>query len=100
MWNKEALQQIIVERLGDYQFILVANREPYIHSYEGSRIVCMKPASGMAAALDPIMRACGGTWVGHGSGNADRRTVDARGKVRVPPDDPSYTLRRVWLTKA
>jgi alpha,alpha-trehalose-phosphate synthase [UDP-forming] len=53
----------------------------------------------MVSALDPIMRACGGVWVAHGSGNADRRTVDKQGHVRVPPDDPAYTLRRVWLTK-
>jgi alpha,alpha-trehalose-phosphate synthase [UDP-forming] len=99
MWNKESLQKIIEERLGDYQLIVVANREPYAHTYEGRQIVCSKPASGMASALDPIMRACGGVWVGHGAGNADRKTVDAEDHVRVPPDDPSYTLRRVWLTK-
>jgi trehalose 6-phosphate synthase len=99
MWNREDLHKIIEERLGDYQLIVVANREPYIHRYDGRRIMCTKPASGMASALDPIMRACGGVWVAHGSGNADRRTVDKRDCVRVPPEDPSYTLRRVWLTK-
>ena len=99
MWNKEGLHRIIEDRLGDYQLIVVANREPYIHRCDGRRITCIKPASGMASALDPIMRACGGVWVAHGSGNADRRTVDDRDRVRVPPEDPSYTLRRVWLTK-
>jgi trehalose 6-phosphate synthase len=99
MWNKEALQKVIATRLADYQLIVVANREPYVHRYEGNRVVCIQPASGMASALDPVMRACGGVWVGHGSGNADKRTVDARNHVRVPPDDPSYTLRRVWLSK-
>src|SRR5262249_49088269 len=83
----------------DYQVIVVANREPYLHCWEGGRIRCMYPASGMVTAIDPIMRACGGVWVAHGSGSADRKTVDATGHVRVPPDDPSYTLRRVWLTK-
>jgi trehalose 6-phosphate synthase len=53
----------------------------------------------MASALDPIMRACGGVWVAHGSGNADRKTVDAWDHVAVPPENPEYTLRRVWLTK-
>jgi alpha,alpha-trehalose-phosphate synthase [UDP-forming] len=99
MWNKEALHKIIEERLGDYQLIVVANREPYVHRRQGDKIVCDKPASGMAAALDPIMRTCGGIWVGHGSGNADRKTVDRDDHVRVPPEDPAYTLRRVWLTK-
>ena len=59
----------------------------------------MRPASGMATALDPMMLACGGTWVAHGSGDADRLTVDADDRVRVPPENPRYTLRRVWLTK-
>ena len=30
---------------------------------------------------------------------ADRDTVDRYDHIRVPPDDPSYTLRRVWLTE-
>lgn len=77
----------------------MANREPYIHRHAGKRIECIFPASGMATALDPIMRACGGIWIGHGNGDADRETVDAQDHVRVPPDDPCYTLRRVWLTK-
>lgn len=53
----------------------------------------------MATALDPIMRACGDTWIAHGSGDADRHMVDAHDHIRVPPDSPAYTLRRVWLTK-
>ena len=99
MWTKDALQELIQAQLRDHQFLLVANREPYQHRFAGGRIECVPPASGMVSALEPIMRACGGVWVGHGSGNADRRTVDAHAHIRVPPGDPSYTLRRVWLTK-
>lgn len=99
MWTKDALQELIHTRLRDHQFLLVANREPYQHRFAGGRIECVPPASGMVTALEPIMRACGGVWVGHASGNADRRTVDENGHIRVPPADPSYTLRRVWLTK-
>lgn len=99
MWTKEALYDLIQTKLHDYQFIVVANREPYIHRYAGDQIECVQPASGLAVALDPIMRACGGTWVAHGSGDADRQMVDGRDHVRVPPDEPQYTLRRVWLTK-
>ena len=66
---------------------------------QGEQIRVIRPASGMTTALDPIMRACGGTWVAHGAGDADRRTADDRGPLRVPPEDPRYTLRRVWLTK-
>jgi trehalose 6-phosphate synthase len=99
MWTKEALHELIQTKLRGHKLILVANREPYQHRYAGGAIECVPPASGMVSAMEPIMRACGGIWVAHGSGNADRRTADAGGHLAVPPDDPSYTLRRVWLTK-
>ena len=54
--------------------------------------------SGLVTALEPILCACDGTWVAQGTGDADRETVDASDHVRVPPDHPQYTLRRVWLT--
>src|SRR4051812_28965684 len=99
MWTKDALHDLVQTRLDDKPLVLLANREPYQHRYAGGRIECVPPASGMVSALEPILRACGGVWVAHGSGNADRRTVDAHDHIRVPPDDPRYTLRRVWLTK-
>jgi trehalose 6-phosphate synthase len=99
MWTRDALQELSQTKLGDHRLILVANREPYLHRYAGNRIECVPPASGMVSALEPIMRACGGVWIAHGSGNADRRTTDAQGHIRVPPNDPSYTLRRLWLTR-
>jgi len=98
-WTKQRLQEAIRERLDGCKLVVVANREPYIHVYEGSEIHCMRPASGLATALDPVMRACGGVWVAHGSGSADRATVDDQGRVSVPPEAPCYTLRRVWLSK-
>ncbi len=100
MWSPAALRELIQNRLADQKVIVVANREPYLHVFDQDEIVCKKPASGMATALDPIMVASGGTWIGHGSGNADRRVVDAQDHVLVPPDNPRYTLRRVWLSKA
>ena len=78
---------------------MVANREPYMHVRRGKGIETIVPASGLVTALEPILRACDGTWVAHGSGDADRETVDERDRVRVPPEQPRYTLRRVWLTK-
>jgi trehalose 6-phosphate synthase len=57
------------------------------------------PASGLVTALEPILRACDGTWIAFGSGDADKEVVDERDHLRVPPDNPEYTLRRVWLTK-
>jgi trehalose-6-phosphate synthase len=80
--------------------MVVANREPYQHNYRAGRIECVAPAGGVVSALDPILRATGGTWIAHGSGNADRATAGADGRLRVPPEDPEYTLRRVWLSKA
>ncbi|HTU91797.1 MAG TPA: trehalose-6-phosphate synthase [Gemmataceae bacterium] len=96
-WTKERLEDVVRTRLAGARLVVVANREPFIHVYDGGDIRCMRPASGVTTALDPVMRACGGVWVGHGSGDADRAASDDRGRVAVPPDDPSYTLRRIWL---
>jgi alpha,alpha-trehalose-phosphate synthase [UDP-forming] len=98
-WDKQRLMEVARTRLDGTRLVVVANREPFIHVYEGEEIRCMHPASGLATALDPVMRACGGVWIGHGSGSADREVVDEHSRLAVPPDDPSYTLRRVWLTK-
>jgi trehalose 6-phosphate synthase len=99
MWSRDALQELIRDKLGDHKLIVVANREPYVHRYAGGKIECQPPVSGMVSALDPLLRACGGVWIAHASGNADRKMADADGRLQVPPDDPSYTLRRIWLTK-
>jgi trehalose 6-phosphate synthase len=99
MWTRQALRELISDRMKDYQFIVVANREPFIHRYVGEHIEAIRPASGMATAIDPIMDASGGTWIAHGGGDADRDVVDEHDRIRVPPGNPTYTLRRVWLTK-
>jgi trehalose 6-phosphate synthase len=99
IWTKAALHQLLAEQFTDSRFIAVSNREPYIHRRRGGIVECMQPASGLTTALDPILRATGGTWVAHGSGDADLLVVDAHDHVAVPEDDPSYTLRRVWLDK-
>src|ERR1043165_7089270 len=88
MWTKDALQDLIRQKVGDRKLILVSNREPYLHHFVGGKIQCDPPASGMVTSLEPIMRACGGVWIAHGSGNADRRTTDANGHIAVPPNDP------------
>ncbi|MCK6555972.1 trehalose-6-phosphate synthase [Candidatus Binatia bacterium] len=99
-WTRERLVQIAERVLGRRPFIAVSNREPYIHRLDGDEVVCVRPVSGLVTAMEPVMRACGGTWVAHGSGNADRDTVDAHDHVAVPPEAARYTLRRVWLSKA
>jgi trehalose-6-phosphate synthase len=99
-WTPQALQQVVRDHLHSAQVIIVSNREPYIHNFDAQgRVIVQVPASGMVTALEPIMRACSGVWVAHGAGTADRESVDRYDQIRVPPDDPSYTLRRVWLTR-
>src|SRR5579863_3390369 len=99
-WTPQALRQVVRDHLHSAQVIIVSNREPYIHNFDADKNpVVQVPASGMVTALEPIMRACSGVWVAHGAGTADRATVDRYDQIRVPPDDPSYTLRRVWLTE-
>ena len=81
------------------RIIVVSNREPYIHIRKEDQIEVHRPASGLVTAVEPVMRACSGTWIAHGSGSADRETVDKKDRVQVPPEHPEYTLRRIWLSK-
>ncbi len=98
-WTPERLRQLLKDHLSDDEIIVVSNREPYIHVRTDDGIEVQCPASGLVTAVEPVMRACSGTWIAHGAGSADRETVDANDRVAVPPDDPSYTLRRIWLTQ-
>jgi trehalose-6-phosphate synthase len=98
-WNKEYLKKTIHEKIGDHKFIIVSNREPFIHQYSDEGIQCITPASGMVTALYPIVKSCGGIWIAHGSGEADRDVVDDHDHIAVPPENPSFTLRRIWLTR-
>src|SRR5687768_4732425 len=97
-WGPEALKAILHGELRGDQVIVVSNREPYIHSRTEAGISVGRPASGLVTALEPIMRACSGTWIAHGSGSADREVVDRHDRIQIPVDDPSYQLRRIWLT--
>jgi alpha,alpha-trehalose-phosphate synthase [UDP-forming] len=99
VWTPERLAVHVRARLEEGRLFVVSNREPYTHVRRGKSIEVNVPASGLVTAIEPVLRACGGTWVAHGSGDADSETVDSRGRLMVPPDDPHYTLRRVWLSK-
>ena len=98
-WTPERLRQLLHEHLADDEIIVVSNREPYIHVKNGDEVEVQCPASGLVTAVEPVMRACSGTWIAHGAGSADRDVVDDHARVQVPPSDPSYTLRRIWLTQ-
>lgn len=99
LWTPERLRLHVRSKLGDRPFFVVSNREPYTHVYRGKAVEVTVPASGLVTAFEPILRTCQGTWLAHGSGDADRENVDGRDCLRVPPDEPKYTLKRVWLTK-
>lgn len=98
-WTAERLSVHVRDRLENSRLFVVANREPYIHRHQGKSVEAIVPASGLVTALAPVLCACDGTWVAHGSGDADRETVDKHDRLRVPPEEPRYTLRRVWLSK-
>ena len=98
LWTPERLRVTMRARLGGARLFAVSNREPYEHTRNGSLKWAM-PASGLVTALEPVLRACDGTWVAQGTGSADREAADEHGRLRVPPDHPQYTLRRVWLTE-
>jgi trehalose-6-phosphate synthase len=99
LWTADRLKDHMRAELGGKKLYLVSNREPYLHEKDGPGIRCVVPAGGLVTALDPVMRVCDGLWIAHGSGDADRETVDGNNKLRVPPGEPAYTLKRVWLTK-
>jgi trehalose-6-phosphate synthase len=98
-WTADRLSIHVRNKLGTSRLFVVSNREPYSHVHEGKAVKPIVPASGLVTALEPVLCACDGTWVAHGSGDADRETVDNYDRLTVPPDEPRYTLRRVWLTK-
>ena len=97
-WTPETLRAILGTDLPGHEVMVVSNREPYIHVRRGEIIAVWRPASGLVTAMEPIMRACSGTWIAHGGGSADREVADQHARVAVPPEQPAYQLRRVWLT--
>src|SRR3984957_8357362 len=98
-WTADRLAIQLQARLDGGRLFVVSNREPYMHRHNGKSLEVIVPPSGLVTALEPVLNACDGTWIAHGSGAADAEVVDAQDRLRVPPDDPRYTLRRVWLTK-
>ena len=101
LWTESKLRSLVQAKIGERALCVVSNREPYMHvlDKEVGRIQCMRPASGVVTALDPVLRSCGGTWIAHGSGDADKKFVNSKDKLGVPPEDNRYILKRVWLSK-
>lgn len=101
IWTEAKLRDLVRAKLGENALFVVSNREPFMHVADDFTgiVRCIRPASGVVTAIDPVLRACGGTWIAHGSGNADRKFVNSKGKLGVPPEDNRYILKRVWLAK-
>ncbi len=97
--EKERFNNLIREKLGDINLIIVSNREPIAHEYAGKKIKAVKSVGGLTIALEPIMRNLHGTWIAYGSGGADKSVVDDKGKIKLPEGEESYTLKRIFLTK-
>jgi trehalose 6-phosphate synthase len=98
IWTAERLAANMRENSGSSRIFVVSNREPYMDVRKGRETVCIVPPSGLVTAIEPVLRACDGVWVAHGSGSEDAANVDKFDRLRVPPDDPHYSLRRVWLS--
>ncbi len=80
------------------QVLVLSNREPYSHEIgPDGAVIARHSTSGLVTALEPLVRRCGGVWIAHGSGAADRRTVTVADGLDVPPGRSEYRLRRVWL---
>ncbi|HUI43122.1 MAG TPA: trehalose-6-phosphate synthase [Terriglobia bacterium] len=99
LWTPERLRARVRSKLPEGTLFVVSNREPYMHVHQENGVGVVVPASGLVTAMEPVLLACGGTWIAHGSGDADQENSDPQGRLRVPPDKPEYTLRRVWLSR-
>jgi trehalose 6-phosphate synthase len=101
LWTEAKLKDLIHAKLGDNSLFVVSNREPYMHVLDDiqGKVACIRPASGVVTAIHPILSACGGTWIAHGGGNMDKKFVNSKDKLGVPPEDNRYILKRVWLSK-
>jgi trehalose-6-phosphate synthase len=97
MWNETRLAALALKLFKNNKLIVVSNRAPYIHQHQGDRVVCVSPAGGLTSALKPIASAARGTWIAQASGSADRETASLQGRVCVPPHNPTFTLRRLWI---
>lgn len=97
--NSMELRSLIAQFAASAKIVVVSNREPWVHERVAGEIKAVRPASGMVVGLEPVVRAAEGVWIAHGSGSADRHVSDEKGRIQMPPGNPQYTLRRVWLSR-
>ncbi len=99
MWTKQTLRETIASRMEGYKLIIASNRQPFHHMLKAGKLICQREPGGVVTALHPVMQASSGTWIAAASTDYDRQTVDSQNKVKVPPDNPAYTLRRLFIPK-
>lgn len=97
-WDKQKVNEILKRNFPEHKFVTVSNRQPYIHNLKKGKVVATRGPGGVITALDPVMKSLGGVWVCSGAGEADK-LVAKNGKIKVPPKNPAYTLKYIWLTK-
>ncbi|MCM8820012.1 MAG: hypothetical protein NC925_04360, partial [Candidatus Omnitrophica bacterium] len=95
IWTEKKLKDFIHAKLGDDALFVVSNREPYMHVLDEITGIpkCIRPASGVVTAIHPILSACGGIWIACGSGDADKKFVNSKNKLGVPPEAKRYILK-------
>lgn len=99
MTNANTLVSFIKKQLGKRQLAVALQREPYIHIKTSHGIELKKGAGGVHILLDGILKKVGGTMVAVASGDADKLVVDAKNRIKVPPNHEKYTLKRVFLNE-
>lgn len=99
MWTKSSLQETIRDKMADYLLVVASNRQPYSHILRLGKVVCQRQPGGLITALDPVMQAAKGTWIAVGTSPYDRQMTDENQKVKLPHEDPSYELKRIFLSK-
>jgi len=99
-WSPRRVRDTFRRAIPEGHLVVVSNRQPYAHERGDEEIEVERPTGGLALSLDPVLQAAGGTWIAWGHGSADHDVVDEHDRVAVPPENPAYTLRRLWLTDA
>jgi trehalose 6-phosphate synthase len=97
-WTPAFLKEILRREFSGDDILIISNRQPYIHNKKNDGIEIHRPASGLVTGLEPIMKACSGTWIAHGNGSGDRESVDEHDRFKVVEGNHSYFIRRVWLS--
>jgi len=98
MWTELDLQQLMQRVLGGRRLIVASNRQPHVYDLIDGQAISRSPVGGLTSAISPLMQAASGVWIAHGVGQGDRQAVGSGNRVRVPPEDPTYTQRLIWLT--